>query len=278
MDNSLPDQQVSETYMEKRIHAESPRRIRQAIRRGVVQGPTNGLAPGFVQCNIVILPRQYANDFELYCEANRHAYPVLARSLTGDPALPALAEDLDIRTDLSAYSVFEQGHQTQTLHDIRELWRDDFVTFAFGCSFSFEELLVQEGLELAYLERGDNAAIYRTDIDTEAIGPFSGKVIVSMRPLTPADAIRAILLTAQYPGVHGSPVHIGHPAMIGITDINKPLQSLGRTRVMEDELPVFWACGVTSQLALEQAKLPLCITHASAHMLITDLRLEQLAK
>ena len=249
--------------------------VRQAIRRGEIQGPTNGLAPGFIQCNIVILPKQYAVDFARYCKLNHEACPVLAQSRAGDPGLPTLADDIDIRTDLSAYSIFEHGELTQTKHDIKELWRDDFVTFAFGCSFSFEELLIQEGVGQAYLERGDSAAIYHTNIDTEAVGPFSGKVVVSMRPLTPADTIKAILLTAQYPGVHGAPIHIGHPHLIGIEDINKPVQSLSQTRIMENELAVFWACGVTSQLAVENAKLPLCITHASAHMLITDLHLEQ---
>ena len=259
--------------MSETVPPDDPRAIRQAIRRGKINGPTHGLAPGFIQCNILILPRVYADDFATYCELNRHACPILARSAAGDPALPDLADDMDIRTDLGAYSVFEFGRLTQTVHDISALWNNDFVTFAFGCSFSFEEVLAQEGVNLAYLERGDSAALYFTDIDTESAGPFKGKIAVSMRPLKPREAIKAILVTSRYPEVHGAPIHIGHPELIGIEDINEPVQTLGRTRVMEDELPVFWACGVTSQLAVEQAQLPLCITHASAHMLITDLRL-----
>jgi uncharacterized protein YcsI (UPF0317 family) len=264
--------------MKQSVSLDNPRVVREAIREELIVGPTNGLAPGFIQCNILILPHRYADDFARYCELNRHACPVLAQSEVGDPALPSLADDIDIRTDLSAYSIFEHGQLTQTKHNIKDLWDDDFVTFAFGCSFSFEELLVQEGVGQAYLERGDSAAIYYTNIDTEAVGPFIGKIVVSMRPLTPADAIKAIQLTAQYPDVHGAPIHIGHPHLIGIEDINSPVQSLSQTRVMKDELPVFWACGVTSQLAAEQAKLPLCITHASAHMLVTDLHLAQVKK
>lgn len=264
--------------MKKTVPLENPHAVRQAIRQGKIDDPTNRLAPGYVQCNILILPREYADDFEKFCKNNHHACPLLTQSQPGDPGLPALAEDIDIRTDLSAYSVYEHGVLTQTKHDINDLWRDDFVTFAFGCSFSLEEILAQEGVGLAYLKRGDSAALFYTNLDTVAAGPFKGKIAVSMRPLTPQDAIKAIMLTAQYPDVHGAPIHIGHPQLIGIEDINKPVQTLTQTRIMENELPVFWACGVTSQLAVEQAKPPLCITHASAHMLVTDIRLSQLKK
>ncbi|MFT7458423.1 MAG: hypothetical protein ACI909_001096 [Planctomycetota bacterium] len=264
--------------MNKMHPLDNPRDIRRAISHGQISGPTSGLAPGYIQCNILILPGEYAEDFAHFCELNRHACPVLARSELGDPALPALGDSIDIRRDLSAYSVFEQGKLTQTKQDINELWRDDFVTFAFGCSFSFEQVLEQEGVNLDYLQRGDSAALFYTNIDAVPTGPFRGKIAVSMRPLKPEDAIKAVLVTARYPDVHGEPIHIGHPEMIGISDINKPEQTLTQTRVMEDELPVFWACGVTSQLAVEQAKIPICITHASAHMLITDLRLDKLGK
>ena len=257
---------------------DTPGKIRQAIRLGNIDRPTNGLAPGYIQCNVLILPSEYAEDFSHFCDLNRRACPLLASSAVGDPGLPTLSDDIDIRTDLSAYSVFEHGKLTQTKQDISELWRDDFVTFAFGCSFSFEEILMREGANLDYLKRGDSAALFYTNIDTETSGPFSGKIAVSMRPLKPEDAIKAVLVTSRYPDVHGEPIHIGYPEMIGIADINNPVQTLTQTRLMEDELPVFWACGVTSQLAVEQAKIPLCITHASAHMLITDLRLDQLKK
>ena len=213
--------------MDATVPPDHPRAVRQAIRQGRINGPTQGLAPGYIQCNILILPREYADDFATYCELNRHACPLLARSGAGDPALPGLADDIDIRTDLGAYSVFEFGRLTQTAHDIGALWSDDFVTFAFGCSFSFEEALAREGVDLAYLERGDSAALYFTDIDTESAGPFKGKVAVSMRPLKPREAIKAILVTSRYPGVHGAPIHIGHPELIGIEDINEPVQIPG---------------------------------------------------
>jgi uncharacterized protein YcsI (UPF0317 family) len=257
-------------------NTDDPGTIRDAIRGGQLSGPTAGLAPGFIQCNVLILAKEYADDFTRYCELNRRACPLLSISETGDPSLPELGNNIDIRTDLSGYSVFENGELTQDRDDISDLWRDDFVTFAFGCSFSFEQVLENEGVKLNYLKRGDSAALYYTNLDSVPAGVFSGKIAVSMRPLLPEEAIKAIIVTSRYPDVHGEPIHIGKPEMIGIDDINKPVQTLSQTRLAENELPLFWACGVTSQLAVEKAKLPICISHASAHMLITDLRLDDM--
>jgi len=253
----------------------TPEAIRRRIRAGRFAQPTAGLAPGYVQCNLLILPADFAEAFADFCAANKAACPVLARSAPGDPALPALGADLDIRSDLPRYRVFRDGKATDELTDIAALWQDDFVSFAFGCSFSFEEALANEGVALRYLDRGDREAVYLTDLNAVPAGRFKGKVVASMRPLQPADAIRAIAVTAKYPSVHGAPIHIGLPEMIGV-DLAKPFDTIGRTRVLADELPVFWACGLTPQMALADAGLPLCITHASAHMLITDLRLADL--
>ena len=257
--------------------AEAPAAIRRRIRSGDLTGPTNGLAPGFVQCNILILRAAHADAFNEFCDANAAACPVLARSEPGDPGLPALGDDLDLRSDLPRYRVFRDGEPAGDVSDIADLWQDDLVSFAFGCSFSFEEALRVEGVDLRYLARGDHEAVYLTNLDAQPAGPFMGKVVASMRPLRPADAIRAIEVTGKYPGVHGAPIHLGLPEMIGV-DLDKPFDTIGRTRVLVDELPVFWACGLTPQIALAGAWLPLCITHASAHMLVTDLRLSDLAR
>jgi uncharacterized protein YcsI (UPF0317 family) len=253
-----------------------PRALRRLIRAGGFPHPTAGLAPGYVQCNLAILPAADAADFAAYCAANPQVAPVLATSEPGDPHLPALGDDLDLRTDLGSYQVFRDG-QAQAAPDVSDAWRQDLVAFAFGCSFSFEEALLREGVALRYLDRGDREALYLSDLETVASGPFAGRIILSMRPLRPADAIRAIGVTATYPGVHGEPLHIGLPEAIGV-DLDKPFDTLGTTRVLEDELPVFWACGVTPQLAIRDARLPFAITHTSAHMLITDLCLEDMAR
>jgi uncharacterized protein YcsI (UPF0317 family) len=260
------------------VASSPPARLRQSIRQGHLTGPTHAVAAGYVQCNIAVVPAQFSDAFARFCELNTRACPLLARGTPGDPSLPALGDDIDVRSDLSAYRVLRDGSVEDTVSDIGDLWQDDFVTFAFGCSFSFDEALRREGVKLHYLNRGDGPALYFTNIDAIPAEPFAGKLAVSMRPLRPADAITAIQVTTAYPHLHGQPIHIGLPALIGIDNLDRPEHSLGGTRVLADELPVFWACGLTAQLALERARLPIAITHASAHMLITDLRLEELRK
>src|SRR3954469_7404182 len=254
-----------------------PRGGRRAIRSRRHTGNTAGLAPGYVQGNVCILPREYAADFLAFCNANPKPCPLLAMSAPGDPRLPVLGEDLDIRSDVPAYRIFRNGRQEGDVTDLRDLWRDDLVTFVLGCSFSFEEALMQAGLRLRYVDEGTNVPMYRTNVDTVPAGPFRGKLVVSMRPFTPAEAIRAVEITSRYPRVHGSPVHLGRPDLIGISDLNKPWAG-DPTEVRADELPVFWACGITPQSVVLDAKPSFCITHAPGHMLVTDLENSALAQ
>jgi len=253
-----------------------PRAVRRAARSGAHRVHTAGLAPGYVQGNLCIVPRAYADDFFVFCQRNPKPCPLLGATDPGDPRLPALGEDLDIRTDVPSYRVFRDGEYVEDVRDIRDLWRDDLVAFVLGCSFSFEEALIEAGLRLRYVEQGTNVPMFLTDIDTAPAGPFRGKLVVSMRPFTPADAIRAIQITTRFPTVHGAPVHIGKPELIGIEDIGRPWVG-DPTEVRDDELPVFWACGVTPQSVVRNARPPLCITHTPGHMLVTDLRNASLA-
>ena len=249
---------------------DDPRQVRLAIRSGRHRGHTAGLAPGRVQGNVCILPREYADDFRMFCERNPKPCPLLAMSKPGDPRLPELGEDLDIRTDVSRYRVFRHGRLEGEVDDLKDLWRDDLVTFILGCSFSFEQALMEAELPLRYVEQGTNVPMFRTNLDTVPAGPFRGKLVVSMRPFKPADAIRAIEITSRYPRVHGSPVHLGRPDLIGVDDLGKPWAG-DPTPVRDDEIPLFWACGITPQSVVLDAKPSLCITHAPGHMLVTDL-------
>jgi uncharacterized protein YcsI (UPF0317 family) len=254
----------------------NPVTARHAIRTGQYTGYTAGVAPGRVQANVCILPHKWAEDFLLYCQRNPQPCPLIARSDVGNPFLPTLAEDLDIRTDIPRYHVFRNGEFVEEVTDIKGLWRDDLVTFALGCSFSFEEALLQAGLRLRFLERNDVAGVYVTNVATVPAGPFQGPLMVTMRAFKPADAIRAIQITSRFPNVHGAPVHIGDPAQIGV-DLERRYQNVGDPDVAADELPLFWACGLTPQMAVKNAKPELCITHAPSSMLITDLRNASLA-
>jgi uncharacterized protein YcsI (UPF0317 family) len=251
-------------------------RERWRIRSEDFSGPTAGLAAGNVQANLVILPKALAHDFLRFTQANPRPCPVLAVSEPGDPRLPGLGEDLDIRTDLPKYRVWRRGELLEEPLDIRDVWQDDLVSFALGCSFSFEQALVEEGIELRHMTCGSNVPMYRTNIRCMPAGRFAGPLVVSMRPLAPADAIRAIQITSRFPSVHGAPVHIGLPGAIGIADLAKPDYG-DSVPVGNGELPVFWACGVTPQAVIVEAKPDFCITHAPGSMLITDLLNTKLA-
>jgi len=229
-----------------------------------------------VQGNVVILPAGLASDFLRFCQANPKPCPLLAVSEPGDPMLPMLGVDIDIRSDVPRYRVFRHGELVEEPTDIGHLWRDDLETFILGCSFSFEWALLEDGLPLKHVARRQNVPMYRTSIQTMPAGPFHGPLVVSMRPFNPADAIRAIQITSRFPGVHGAPVHIGKPELIGIFDLGKPDWG-DAVEVADDELPVFWACGVTPQAIIAEAKPEFCITHTPGAMLITDLKNSRLA-
>ena len=254
----------------------SAQAARTAIRRGQWTGHTSGLADGHVQGNVVILPEALANDFLRYCQRNPKPCPLLAVGEPGEAKLPALGNDIDICTDVPRYRVWRDGALVEEPTDISHLWRKDLVTFVIGCSFSFEQALMDAGLRIAHIEQNVNVPMFRTNIATQAAGVFHGPLVVTMRPFKAQDAIRAIQITSRFPDVHGAPVHMGDPAQIGITDLSKP--DYGDAVVMlPDEIPVFWACGVTPQAAIAQAKPAFCITHAPGAMLITDLLNHQLA-
>jgi uncharacterized protein YcsI (UPF0317 family) len=254
----------------------APARIRAAIRAAQHTGHTVGLAPRHVQGNLVILPRALADDFLRYCQRNPKPCPVLAVSEPGDPALPSLGAGIDIRTDVPRYRVWRHGELVAEPTDVRDLWRDDLVSFVIGCSFSFEQALREDGIALRHVDEGKNVAMFRTSIPTQPAGPFAGPLVVTMRPLPPAAAIRAVQITSRFPGVHGAPVHLGEPAAIGIHDLSRPEYG-DAVDVRPGEIPVFWACGVTPQEAIRQARPELCITHAPGAMLVTDLLNHQLA-
>jgi uncharacterized protein YcsI (UPF0317 family) len=249
---------------------------RLACRTGAFDGPTAGVAPGYVQGNLAILPRDWADEFLRFCNANPKPCPVLAVSEPGNPALPTLAADLDIRTDLPRYRVWRDGEIANEPQDVCSVWRDDLVSFVIGCSFSFEEALLQSDVPIRHLTCGCNVPMYRTNIPTQPAGRFHGPTVVSMRPFRAADAIRAIQITSRLPAVHGAPIHIGFPEQIGIKDIGKPDYG-DPVPIDKGELPVFWACGVTPQAAITAARPPFAITHAPGSMLVTDLKNAQLA-
>src|SRR3979490_1749418 len=248
---------------------------RLACRAGMAT-TTAGVANGFAQGNLAILPEKLAAPFTPFRQLHPKPCPVMGIPGVGNPCIPSLGIDLDIRTDLPRYRVWRDGEVVEEPTDIMAHWRDDLVAFVIGCSFSFEEALMAGGLPIRHIERNVRVPMYRTNIACAPSGPFAGPMVVSMRPFRPADAIRAVQITSRFPSVHGAPVHLGHPHSIGIADISKPDYGAA-VRVAADEIPVFWACGVPPQAVIAAAKLPFAITHAPGLMLVTDLRNKQLA-
>jgi uncharacterized protein YcsI (UPF0317 family) len=252
------------------IHATGAE-VRLAARAGKLDSPTAGMAMGYVQANLVIVPRELAFDFLLFCQRNPKPCPLLDVTEPGSPEPRLVATGADLRTDLPRYRVYRNGELIDEPADLERWWRDDLVGFLLGCSFTFESALLQAGVPLRHLEQNCNVPMFRTNIACRPAGVFHGPMVVSMRPLTPQQAITATRVCGRFPRAHGVPVHFGDPAAIGIKDVHKP--DFGDpVEIRPGEVPVFWACGVTPQAVAMQARPPFLITHKPGHMFVTDLR------
>jgi len=249
----------------------TPAQVRELIRDEKITVPTSGMCPGYAQANLVILPKEYAYDFLLFAERNPKPCPILEVSDVGSRFLKKIAPNADIAKDIPKYRVYENGELTGEYTDVSHLWRDDLVSFLIGCSFSFESELIEAGIEMRHNTLGVNVPMYLTNIPCESAGIFHGNMVVSMRPIPYNQVVKAVTVTSAIPRVHGAPIHIGDPSVIGIKDINKT--DFGDPVTIKDgEVPVFWACGVTPQAAVMATKPPFVITHAPGHMLITDIK------
>lgn len=250
---------------------------RAAIRAGEWTGPTAGLAPGFTQANLAILPRADGFDFLRFCVRNPKPCPVLDVTDAGSPHPDvSWAADADLRTDVPRYRIYEHGELVAEPLDLHEWWRDDLVAFLIGCSFTFERALVAAGVPVRHLACGCNVPMYRTTRQCRPAGRFHGPLVVTMRPI-PADQVaRAVQVTGRFPMVHGAPVHVGDPAALGIDDLAAPDYG-DPVPINAGEVPVFWACGVTPQAVALASRVPLMVTHAPGHMFVTDRLDEELA-
>lgn len=254
----------------------APSEVRALIREGNIIGPTAGMSNGYTQANLVILPKEMAFAFFLFCQRNPKPCPVLDVIEPGSMAPKLLAADADIRTDVPRYRVYRYGELVDEPLDIVSLWSDDFVGFLLGCSFTFEQALMTAGIPVRHVEMGCNVPMYKTNIPCVEAGPFNGTLVVSMRPVPDEGVVRAVQITSRFPAVHGAPIHIGNPTAIGIHNLDHP--DFGDpVPVRPGETPVFWACGVTPQAVAMHAKPALMITHAPGHMFITDVRDERFA-
>ncbi len=255
---------------------ETPQQVRHLIRQGGWRGPTAGLAPGYVQANLVVLPRELAYDFLLFAQRNPKPCPVIEVTESGSPEPRLTAPGADLRTDLPRYRIYRDGRLVEEVTDLTAVWTGELVAFLLGCSFSFERALLEAGVPVRHIEEGKNVSMFITSVPCVPAGVFAGPLVVTMRPIPAPLVPRAVQVSGRFPAVHGAPIHVGEPGAIGIRDLARPDFGDAVT-IRPGEIPVFWACGVTPQAVAMQAKPPLMITHAPGHMFVTDLKDEALA-
>ena len=248
---------------------DSPAELRRACRSGEFRRDTAGQAPGRIQANLMILPKAQAFDFLLFCQRNPKPCP-LVEVLAPGALEPKCAPGANIATDVPGYRVYRDGELVEERNEVASLWRDDMVGFLIGCSFSFESAVQAAGVRLRHIDQGRNVAMYRTNVACVPAGIFGGEMVVSMRPIKSRDVARVVEISARLPIAHGAPIHVGNPAALGVVALERPDYG-DRVDVMDDEVPVFWACGVTPQWVAQRSRLPLCITHAPGKMFVTDL-------
>ena len=247
----------------------SPSILRSLMRKEQLVSHTSGMAPGHVQANLAILPADLAFDFLLFCNRNPKPCPIIEVVEAGQTEPTITSPKADIRTDIGLYRVYEFGNQIAEVQNISDYWRDDLVSFLLGCSFTFENALIKSGIQIRHVTENCNVPMYITNIPTVPAGIFSGPMVVSMRPIKRDQIVKAIQITSRFPSVHGAPIHIGDPSAIGIRDLTTP--DFGdNVEVNDDEIPIFWACGVTPQSVAMSSKPPLMITHSPGYMFITN--------
>ena len=249
----------------------SSKEIRKKIRLELYNSHTSGLAANKLQANIVILPNEYASDFHNFCILNPKACPLVGQTKLSNPYFSTLGDDIDIRFDVPLYNVYKNGKLISKVKNIKEYWNNNFIAFAIGCSFSFEDALLNAGLEIDHITNNKVVPMYRTNIRNKRSGPFESKMVVSMRIFNKKDINRVKNVSGNFSFAHGYPIHIGDPIEIGINDIFSPDWGDSPRKKNDNEVYIFWACGVTPQNAIIEARIPFCITHTPGHMLITDI-------
>ena len=264
-------------YTDAELLALTPQEYRSLVRRGEWTGETHGVCSGYAVTDMVIIPKEYAYDYLVFCHRNPRALSIVDITEVGSPHPPRLAPDADLRTDLPRYIVYQDGQVIDEPTDIGKYWRDDLVGLLLGCSGSFDWALKAANVQY----RGNG--VFSTNIPCIPSGPFCGNLAVSCRLFKTAhDAVRTIQISSRHFIMHGPPIHIGDPAVIDIKDLSQPdlihpWGGLAAREPVEGEVAMFWPCSATNRVVALEAKLPLMIVDHLRCMLVTDKRPEELA-
>ena len=246
--------------------------LRSLIRSGEFKGQTAGLSKNMLQTNLVILEKKYALDFMIFCQRNPKACPLVGVTNVGDPFFKTLGKNIDVRTDIPSYNIYKNGKLFNITDKIDDLWNKNLIAFAIGCSFTFEHALIRHGFTIDHIKNNKVVPMYKTNMKNVISGPFGNTMVVSMRIFKKDQVDNVIKICETFHWAHGKPVHIGNPNEIGIDDIANPNWGDTPRKVLDNEVNVFWACGVTPQNAILNSRIPLCISHTPGYMLITDIQ------
>lgn len=246
----------------------NPKEFRKLISEGKFHKPTAGYCPGFVQANLLILPKKFASEFEKFAKKNHKAIPIL-EIVKNSFHTSFLANKANLLNELPSYDIFEKGKHIKAVKNIEKYYSKDLVFFLIGCSFTFENSLIQGGIPLRHIKQKKNVSMYNTGIKLNTSGIFKGNMVVSMRPIKKHKVTHSCVITSHFDKMHGSPIHIGYSKMIGIKNINKPDYG-DYIEIKDDEIAVFWPCGVTPVNVLKEIKIPFAITHTPGHMFVSD--------
>ena len=262
-------------YTEADVLKMTAQEFRSIVRRGEWQDSIHGLGRGYAVTDIVVLPKEYAFDFAALCHRNPRTCPLVDLTDPGSPHPPRLAPDADLRTDLPRYRVYQNGEVVDEPTDIKEYWRDDLVAFLLGEAGSFH--WSWKAANIPYKSKG----VFASNIPLIPSGPFHGSIAVSCKVFNNShDTVRAIQIASRHPYFHGTPIHIGDPAFIGIKSISKPdfMKYQDADAVLrEGEIAVFWPCFETVRNLAAASKVPLMIVDYPLHNFMSDRLTEELA-
>jgi uncharacterized protein YcsI (UPF0317 family) len=268
---------IAQQHQQRQYQNYPPSLFRQLVRENLHFGPTNGICIGYMQCHMVVMDLSLAMNFITFCQRNHQSCPMLEICVDDEnsrsymPTELAPSGNVDLRTDIPKYSIYRDGLWERDIANATSVWPENAVSFLIGSSFSYDGAFIDAGIPLRSVDANKNVPYYTTNIPCQSAGPFSGNVVVSMKPIPCTMVSEEVLITQEYPYIHGTPICIGGDGRtIGIANLNAP--DFGEAIVFDpnQDVPVFHESGMTIHQVIMTSKIPFAITSAVGCMFITD--------